>query len=119
MDDDGFIAMTSALAQQTRLATFRCLVAAEPAGVAAGELARRVGVPQNTMSTHLAVLARAELIIGERQSRSVIYRARLGSLRALMQYLIRDCCDGRPEICAPHLIDPGQCCTPSKQKADA
>ena len=49
----------SALAQTTRLDTFRLLVRREPEGVAAGELARLIDVPQNTMSTHLAILARA------------------------------------------------------------
>ena len=62
MDDTEVIAALAALAQSTRLETFRLLVAREPDGVPAGELARLMEVPQNTMSAHLAVLSRAKLI---------------------------------------------------------
>ena len=62
MDDTEVIAALAALAQTTRLQTFRLLVAREPEGVPAGELARLIEVPQNTMSAHLAILARAKLI---------------------------------------------------------
>ena len=75
MDDIETIAALAALAQTTRLNTFRLLVSREPEGVPAGELARQMDVPQNTMSAHLAILARAGLVRGERHSRSIIYRA--------------------------------------------
>ena len=77
MDNTEAIAALAALAQTTRLDTFRLLVKREPDGVPAGELARLMAVPQNTMSAHLAILARAGLVIGERHSRSIIYRADL------------------------------------------
>ena len=64
MDNMDAIAALAALAQTTRLDTFRLLVEREPEGVPAGELARLVAVPQNTMSAHLAILARAGLVIG-------------------------------------------------------
>ncbi len=67
----------SALAQPTRLEAFRLLVKQEPDGLPAGEIARRLDVPHNTMSTHLAILARAGLITVERHSRSMIYRVEL------------------------------------------
>lgn len=101
MDNLDAIAAFASLAQPTRLDTFRLLVSREPEGVPAGELARLAGVPQNTMSTHLAILARAGLIDSERQSRSIIYRANLERFRALTLFLLRDCCGGRTEICAP------------------
>ena len=90
------MAAFAALAQGTRLDTFRLLVAREPNGVAAGELARLLGVPQNTMSAHLSVLARAGLVMSERQSRSIIYRANLQRLRELTLFLLKDCCGGTP-----------------------
>ena len=99
MDTRDIITALSALAQATRLETFRLLVAHEPAGVAAGEIARLAGVPQNTMSTHLAILARAGLVSGVRQSRSVIYRANLERFHEVASYLVRDCCCGRPQLC--------------------
>lgn len=94
----------AALAQPTRLDTFKLLVNREPDGVSAGELARLIDVPQNTMSAHLAILSRAGLIAGERQSRSIIYRADLDGFRAVIAFLVKDCCGGRADLCQP-LID--------------
>ncbi|WP_026607147.1 ArsR/SmtB family transcription factor [Methylocapsa acidiphila] len=111
MDDTAAITALAALAQTTRLATFRLLVAREPEGVAAGELARLVCVPQNTMSAHLAALANAGLVTGERQSRSIIYRASLVGLRELMLFLVKDCCGGNSELCAPLIADLAPCCS--------
>ena len=104
MDDNETIAALSALAQPTRLASFRILVAREPEGMPAGEISRELAVTQNTMSAHLAVLARAGLVRGERRGRSIIYRADLDRFRAMTLHLVQDCCGGRPEICAP-LVD--------------
>ena len=77
METNSVIASFSALAQETRLEAFRLLVRHEPEGLAAGEVARQLGVPHNTMSAHLAVLTRAGLAVSQRQSRSIIYRANL------------------------------------------
>ena len=105
MDNIEAIAALAALAQTTRLDTFRLLVTREPDGVPAGELARLMAVPQNTMSAHLSILSRAGLVSGERQSRSVIYRANLARLREVTLFLLKDCCGGRPEVCAPLIAD--------------
>lgn len=90
----------SALSQETRLKAFRLLVRHEPDGLPAGEIARRLSVPHNTMSAHLAVLANAGWVVSKRQSRSVIYRADLDHMRATIAFLARDCCAGHPEVCA-------------------
>lgn len=102
----------SALAQDTRLETFRLLVKQEPDGVPAGELARLVGVPQNTMSAHLAILSRANLVLGERHSRSIIYRANLAAFQELTLFMVQDCCGGRAELCEPLLESLQPCCPP-------
>ncbi|THD45267.1 MAG: ArsR family transcriptional regulator [Bradyrhizobium sp.] len=113
MDDSEIIAALSALAQPTRLDTFRLLVTREPQGVPAGELARLIDVPQNTMSTHLAILSRAGLIRSERNSRSIIYRADLARFRDVTLHLVKDCCGGRPEMCAPLIAELTPCCPPA------
>jgi ArsR family transcriptional regulator, arsenate/arsenite/antimonite-responsive transcriptional repressor len=105
MDNTDVIAALSALAQTTRLDTFRLLVSREPDGIAAGELARLVAIPQNTMSAHLGVLARAGLVRGKRQSRSITYRAELERLREVTLFLLKNCCGGHPDICAPLIAD--------------
>jgi ArsR family transcriptional regulator len=114
MDANDTIEALAALAQPTRLEAFRQLAAAEPEGIAAGDLARRLDVPQNTMSAHLAVLTRAGLATSDRQGRSIIYRADLSALRNVLLFLLQDCCDGRPEICAPLIAELSPCCTPSE-----
>ncbi|MGI3903029.1 MAG: ArsR/SmtB family transcription factor [Janthinobacterium lividum] len=105
------IAALAALAQSTRLDVFRLLVRHEPEGLPAGEIARELVTPHNTMSAHLAILARAGLVHGERHSRSVVYRADLDRLREVMTFLVKDCCGGRAELCAP-LIAALTCCSP-------
>ena len=114
MDANEVINALSALAQATRLDTFRLLVSREPDGVPAGELARILAVPQNTMSAHLAILTRAGLIHGERQSRSILYRANLERFREVTVFLLKDCCGGRPDICAPLIADLTPCCPPKE-----
>jgi DNA-binding transcriptional ArsR family regulator len=103
----------SALAQPTRLEVFRLLVRQEPDGVPAGEIARKLGVHHNTMSTHLAILTRAGLIAVERQGRSMIYRVELKTVRRLVLFLLKDCCDGQPELCAPLIEDISRTCSTS------
>jgi DNA-binding transcriptional ArsR family regulator len=95
MESETALACLAALSQRTRLDAFRQLVSAEPAGLAAGDLARRLGVPQNTLSAHLNVLAHASLVSSARRGRSVVYRADLARLDALLRFLVEDCCGGR------------------------
>ncbi len=109
MDDTAAIEAFGALAQDTRLAVFRLLVEAGPEGIPAGDLAKLVQVPHNTLSSHLGILARAALVIPRREGRSIFYAADFAGMRALIAYLVQDCCKGRPDICAP-LIDAVACC---------
>ncbi|MBB2166863.1 helix-turn-helix transcriptional regulator [Gluconacetobacter aggeris] len=109
MDTESALLALSALAQATRLEIFRLLVRHEPGGLPAGNVARHLDVPQNTVSAHLAVLARAGLLTAQRHSRLIVYRACLPRLRELMLFLVRDCCAGSPELCAPLVADLSAC----------
>src|SRR5438874_9926909 len=100
MESEDTILALAALAQSTRLDVFRLLVKHEPDGLAAGDIAKALAVPQNTMSSHLSILSRAGLVTAQRLGRSIVYRAGLGGFRSVMLFMVRDCCDGRPEICA-------------------
>jgi arsenate reductase len=99
IDDSQAVDVLGSLAQITRLAAFRHLVAVLPGSLPAGEIARLCDVPHNTMSTHLSILSRAGLIKVERDGRAMNYRANIASLRELIGFLMRDCCAGRPEFC--------------------
>lgn len=105
----------ASLAQPTRLKVFRRLVEAYPDPIAAGEIARACRVPHNTMSSHLAALSRAGLITWRRDGRAMNYSADLDGFRALAGFLLRDCCHGRAEICAP-LVAELTCCVPSRKR---
>ena len=102
----------SAIAQDTRLETFRLLVKHEPGGLLAGEIARLLDVPHNTLSSHLATLARAGLVTAERRSRTMVYRVKLGTVRNLVMFLLKDCCNGQPELCSPLIDEIAKACSP-------
>jgi ArsR family transcriptional regulator len=108
----------SALAHEGRLRTFRMLVQAGPKGIAAGEIARRLEVPPNTLSANLAILSRAGLVEARRDGRSIIYVARYNQMSRLLGYLMEDCCGGAPEICAPiaNVLARTACCTPKSTR---
>jgi DNA-binding transcriptional ArsR family regulator len=118
MESEDAILALAALAQSTRLEVFRLLVKHGPAGLAAGDIAEALAVPQNTMSSHLSILSRASLVSAQRISRSIVYRADLKRFQAVVLFMLRDCCDGRPEICAPVIENLAPCCQPKpKRKA--
>lgn len=98
MDSRSAIDSLSALAQEHRLAAFRLLVRAGEAGMAAGAIAEALGLPNSSMSFHLAHLYRAQLITQERRHRLLIYRADYAAMNALVGYLLENCCAG--ESCA-------------------
>lgn len=102
----------SALAHAGRLAVFRMLVQTGREGIAAGEIARRLNMPPNSLSSNLNILSHAGLIAKRRESRSIIYSAQYETMTRLLEYLMHDCCGGNPEICAPlaELVFDSRCC---------
>jgi ArsR family transcriptional regulator, arsenate/arsenite/antimonite-responsive transcriptional repressor len=110
MDEAHALSALAALGQATRLAIFRQLVRKEPTGMSAGALAEAVGCPHNTLSTHVAILARAGIVYGTREGRTITYRANAEGTRALIGFLVRDCCEGRPELCGLSGDKPRQSC---------
>lgn len=101
MDKKAALDALSALGQETRLDVFRLLVAAGPAGLAAGEIGERLATVQNTTSAHLKVLSQAGLIRPERGGRTIRYSADMTGFRDLLAFLMEDCCSGAPELCRP------------------
>ena len=101
MESKAAVASLSALGHEGRLAIFRLLVKAGPAGIAAGEIARRLETLPNTLSANLNVLSHAGLITSRREGRSILYSADYEAMSGLLGFLMEDCCAGAPEICAP------------------
>src|SRR5271166_4149672 len=123
MDEKRAITALGALAQETRLALFRLLVTAGPAGLPAGVIAERLGVQPSSLSFHLAQLVHAGLITQRRLSRQLIYSAEYGAMNALLAYLTENCCAGNycglDAVTAP-VCDPASgCCTEATAKTTA
>lgn len=117
MDMTRALAGLAALAHEGRLSVFRFLVKAGPDGMASGDIARALETAPNTMSAQLLVLSNAGLIHARREGRSIIYAADFETMGALLQFLTKDCCGGRPEICAPLAATVNACCPPRKRRA--
>lgn len=94
MDGKRIVDALGALAQEHRLALFRLLVQAGEDGLPAGAIADSLGIPNSSLSFHLAHLNRAGLIRQERRSRSLIYSADYAAMNALVGYLMENCCGG-------------------------
>lgn len=94
MDAAAAVSALGALAQDHRLALFRLLVQAGAGGLAAGVIATKLGVPNSSLSFHLAQLRDAGLVQQERRHRSIIYRADYAAMNRLVAYLMENCCAG-------------------------
>ena len=111
----------SALAQASRLHVFRLLVRVGPDGMRASDIADRLAIPANTLSTHLRILTDADLLTVRAVSRERFYAVRFDAMRDLIAYLLEDCCQGSPEICAPlaDLLAQPSCCGPKEKAYEA
>ncbi len=112
MDERQALAAFAALGQEHRLRVVRALVTAGPDGLAAGALAIEVGATSTNLSFHLKELSHAGLITSRREGKSIIYSAAYAGLSNLIAFLMRDCCQGRPEVCAPAVAALSACDCP-------
>lgn len=102
METQTAVTALAALAQASRLAVFRLLVQAGPAGLPAGQVAERTGIPSSSLSFHLKELVHAGLADARQDGRFVIYTARYETMNDLLGYLTDNCCGGNP--CTPATI---------------
>ncbi|MFV0408643.1 MAG: ArsR/SmtB family transcription factor [Paracoccus sp. (in: a-proteobacteria)] len=113
MDEREAIAAFTAMSQETRLRIVRLLVRAGPEGMAAGAIGDALGgATTSRLSFHLTHLEHAGLIASRRDGRFIIYSAVQASLAGLIGFLMQDCCQGRPEICAPAVAALECACAP-------
>ena len=83
------------------LGLFRLLMRRYPDRVPASELAQALALKPNTLSTYVNTLMQAGLVTQERVGTSLRYAIDMNAARETFDYLLRDCCRGRPEICSP------------------
>ena len=115
MDEPQALDAFDALSQVTRLRMVRALVKAGPDGMPAGSVGEAVGASSSSASFHLAHLERAGLIQSKREARSIIYSASYPGLSSLVEFLMRDCCNGHPDVCTP-AVDSLTCCEPAAKE---
>lgn len=106
MDTKTAVPALAALAQASRLAIFRWLVELGPDGALPGDIAARLAIPPATLSFHLKALQHAGLVDADRSGRNIRYRANFAAMRALIDFLSRDCCGGDASKCAPEVVVP-------------
>ncbi len=99
MTDADAVEALGALANDHRLKLFRLLVREGPPGLAAGAIARELGIAPSALSFHLSALERAGLLTSRRAGRNVIYAIAVDAVRGLIGFLTEDCCHGQPELC--------------------
>lgn len=87
------------LASPIRLDALRLLVRAAPEGLVAGELARQLGLAPNLMSFHLKCMTQAGLLSTLQEGRYQRYRANIGLVRNVTEFLTGECCGAEPERC--------------------
>ncbi|SHH45780.1 helix-turn-helix transcriptional regulator [Massilia sp. CF038] len=104
METKHVLSAMAALAQESRLAVFRLLVEAGPAGLAAGKIGEQLGIPASSLSFHLKELAHAALVTARQEGRFMHYSANFATMQDLIGFLTQNCCGGNP--CLP--------CTPTK-----
>ena len=91
----------AALAHPGRLAVFRLIVRHTPTPVRPGEIVDALSIKPNTLSVYLNTLSDAGLLVFQRDGTAIYYRAALSEVGSLVDFLVVDCCRGRPDICAP------------------
>jgi len=109
MDKQDALGCFGALSQDTRLEVVRLLIRSAPEGLPAGDIGDTLGIRQNTMSSHLKILAQAGLVTAVREGRVIRYQANFSTVRTLVLFLMKDCCGGAPELCQP-ILDQVKCC---------
>ena len=110
METKAVVTALAALAQDSRLAIFRVLVQAGPAGRAAGRISELTGIAPSSLSFHLKELSHAGMVDSQQAGRFVIYTANFAAMNALLGFLTENCCGGNPcsPVCSP-------ACDPSKE----
>lgn len=112
LDETQALGIFAALSQATRLQMVRDLVVAGPSGLPAGAIAEKVDTSSSGASFHLSQLEQAGLVTSQREGRSIIYSANYEALSGVIEFLMRDCCQGHPDVVAGASAAAAACCPP-------
>lgn len=110
METKSVVLALAALAQESRLAIFRVLVQAGPAGLSAGKVSAATAIPPSSLSFHLKEMAHAKMLSSRQVGRFIFYMADYSTMNALLSFLTENCCGGNP--CTPVSVPS---CSPSEE----
>ncbi|MDG1439062.1 MAG: metalloregulator ArsR/SmtB family transcription factor [Emcibacteraceae bacterium] len=99
MNNENAVVILSALAQETRFAVFRLLMKSGEKEMPAGAIASKLGVADNSLSSHLNILSNAGVIGARREGRFLYYSIKIDLTKDFLDYIVNDCCEGNPEVC--------------------
>ncbi len=116
MDDKNAVILLTALAQEHRLRIFRLLVKCGPSGMPAMEIASAIGISPTSTSFHLNELDRAGLLHSTREGRFIRYAVNVDTMRGLLVFLTKDCCQGRPDLCGDFFAKAKDVCVCEEEK---
>jgi ArsR family transcriptional regulator len=119
MKSNDAVAALSALAQETRLAVFRLLVEQGSTGLAAGEIAERIGIAPAALSFHLKELSHARLVKSRQDGRYIFYTADFAAMNRLLSFLTENCCAADGVACGPAACAPSSPTRNSSRKFKA
>lgn len=105
MDNKLAVTLLASIAQEARLDIFRLLVQAGSAGLAAGMIGEKLGIPNSTLSFHLKELSHAGLVNARQQSRFIYYSADYDAMNQLLAFLTENCCAGQQVCCSDLACD--------------
>jgi ArsR family transcriptional regulator len=108
------ILIFESLSSGIRLDIYRLLVKAGPDGLVAGDIATALALPPNNTSFHLKTLTQAGLLSATQEGRFQRYRANMGVMTELIDYLTAECCTGNPDQCADLSLPVRNCCEPDE-----
>src|ERR1700683_3001144 len=111
METSQAVPALAALVKDNRLEIFRLLVQTGPQGMAAGQVAEKLGLAPNTLTFHFDRLRVAGLVTVRRDGRSMIYAGRFETMNGLISFLTENCCQGVP--CTPVACKPSK---PARKK---
>ena len=92
LDYDKAAALLSQLGNQTRLKIVRELVRAGKTGMAVGEIQKKLGTPNSTLSHHINHLRGVGLIRQTRESTVLRCFIEFDKIEKIVQFLTEECC---------------------------
>ncbi len=97
------------LGNETRLKIFRYLVRKGNKGTTVGDIQKEMDIPGSTLSHHISKLAKAGLIVQQRNGRELLCQPQFDKLQSIVDYLVDECCEGEQE-CVSVDMNSSKCC---------